>query len=187
MTRPVGSGCPLGRYVVCFRQASSSAFPLPRSWTCSTGRTTETTGRTTAATSAVSSGILFNLSERFVGRTAVMVMHPLPDLFGGQLPRRLGDCALTVQPLRLDRVEPRRLDRQVAHPDLAPALPLHPPVVRPEPAPDPLTEVPGGVVPDQHEHLLALGRESVTQPAQEVLGHLADRPALDEAQQHPPG
>src|SRR5262245_52781351 len=53
-----------------------------------------------------------------------MVVDPLLDLFRSQLARRLGDGALAVQPLRLDRVEPRRLDRQVAHPDLAPAIGL---------------------------------------------------------------
>src|SRR5690242_17136383 len=72
--------------------------------------------------SAGSSGIL---CEWLVRLAAVVFMDPLLDLRGGQLPLRLDDGALAVEPLRLDRVQPRRLDREVADPDLAPALSLH--------------------------------------------------------------
>src|SRR4029078_2982825 len=97
---------------------------------------------------------------------AIVVMDPLPAPRRRQLALRLGDGALAVQPFRLDRVEPRRLDRQPPHPDLAPARPLAPAVVLPAPAADALADVPGGVVPDQHEHALTLGGEARAQPAQ---------------------
>src|SRR5262249_28651538 len=108
-----------------------------------------------------------------------MAVDPLIDLFWGQFTRWLSDGWLAVHPIGLDRVEPRRLDRQVTDPDLAPALALDAPVVRPDPAPHPLADMPGRVVPDQHEDLLAFGREHPAQPTQVVLGHLADGPPLD--------
>ncbi len=116
-----------------------------------------------------------------------MLTDTLSGFLGRQRAFGLHDRLLLVCPLRLDRVPPRRLDRQIAHPDLAAAPTLDRAVVRPDPASHPLADVPGGVVPDQHEHLLPLGREPRTQPAQKVLGHLADGPALDEPQQHRPG
>src|SRR6478609_4832764 len=105
----------------------------------------------TSSISADSSGILCKWFVRF---RMVMLMHPLLDLVGAQLSIGLDDGALAMQPLRLDRVQPRRLDRQVAHPDLAAPLPLDLAVVCPDPAPHPLAGVPGRVVPDQHEHPL---------------------------------
>src|SRR5262245_53018565 len=113
-------------------------------------------------------------------------MDALLDLCGGQLAGRLNDRPLAVQPLRLDRVQPRRLDRQPTDADLAAALPLDLAVVRPDPAPYALADVPTGVVPDQHEDLLTLPGETRAQPVEEVLRHLADRSALHETQQHRP-
>jgi hypothetical protein len=72
-----------------------------------------------------------------------MLMHPFLDLLGAQLPIGLNDGAFAMQPLRLDRVQPRCLDRQVAHPDLAAPLPLDLAVVCPDPAPHLLDELNG--------------------------------------------
>ncbi len=91
------------------------------------------------------------------------VFRKVMDLFGA-LGRPMAVAAESALRLELangsqvvslpgdERVQPRRLHRQVAHPDLAAALPLSPAVVRPDPAPYPLADVPGRVVPDQHEH-----------------------------------
>ena len=46
-------------------------------------------------------------------------------------------------------------------------------------------DVPGGVVPDQRQHAHALGGEVPGDPEEEGPGHGADRPPLDEPQQHP--
>ncbi len=118
--------------------------------------------------------------------TVVVFMNPLFDFGGTQLPVGLDEGALAVRPLGLNRVQPRGLDRQVADPNRAAALALHPAVVRPGPTPYPLADMPGGIVPDRDGHALPLGRESLAQPTQEVLGHLADRPAFHETQQHRP-
>src|SRR5215472_11326285 len=69
--------------------------------------------------SAVSSGLL---CERLMGFAVVVIVDTLLDLRGAQLAGGLDDGALAVQPLRLDRVQPRRLDWQAAHTDLAAAL-----------------------------------------------------------------
>lgn len=58
----------------------------------------------------------------------VVFVDPLLHLRGAQLPLGLDDGALAVQPLGLDRVPPRCLDRQPAHTELAPPLTLHLPV-----------------------------------------------------------
>src|SRR5262245_61684993 len=76
------------------------------------------------AASAGSSDLLCEWVLRFA---VVVLMDALLDLGGGQLACGLDDGPLAVQPLRLDRVQPRRLDRQPAHPDLAPTLALGPP------------------------------------------------------------
>src|SRR5262245_44881605 len=111
-------------------------------------------------------------------RAAVIVIHPSPQFLGGKLARRLDDRPLAVHPLRPERVHPRRPHPPAAHPDLAAPFPLDPPVVRPEPPPPALADVPGGVIPDEHEPAPALGPEPRAQPPQVVLGHLADRPPL---------
>jgi hypothetical protein len=59
-------------------------------------------------------------------------------------------------------------------------------VVLPQPNLHLLADVPGGVVPDQRQNSDALGRELLGHPAEKGAGHRADRPPVDEAQQHPP-
>lgn len=50
-----------------------------------------------------------------------------------------------------------------------------------------LADVPGGIVPDHQQCLLALGSQSRTDPGQELLSHLADRPPRNATQQHATG
>src|ERR1043165_6165591 len=111
----------------------------------------------------------------------------IPDLSCGQRPIGFTDSFLAVLPLRLDRVEPRALDRQPTDQDADPTLLLGAAVVFLEPAAYPLADVPGGVIPDQQQRRLAFGGQLLTDPAQEVLGDLADRATVHETQQHPAG
>src|SRR5262249_26835505 len=128
--------------------------------------------------SAESSDLLF---EGFDVLAAVVGATPLLRLSRRQLPPRLGDVLLAMHPLGFDGVQPRTLDRQVAGQDPHPAAPLRPAVVRLDPRPHPLADVPGGVVPDEHQDLLPLRPQPPTHPAQEVLRHHADRPPLHDA------
>jgi len=136
------------------------------------------------ALSAGSSGLLF---KGFDLLTTVVIVDTVLDLLRCQPALGLHDGLLAVRPLRLDRVQPRRLDRQRAGDDPHPALGPRPPVVPLDPRPHPPTDVPGGVAPNQKQRRLALRPQPRTQPRQEILGHLADRPAVYEAQEHPAG
>src|SRR4051794_14078979 len=111
-------------------------------------------------------------------------MHPVHELVGRQRPLWLNDRPLAVQPAWLDRVEPRAFHRQPAHQDPDPAGALHRAVMRPNPRPHRSADVPGGVVPHQHPHALALRGEPAGTPGQKVGGDAADRATLDKAQQH---
>src|SRR5215831_2726910 len=91
--------------------------------------------------------------------TTVVVTDAVLDLLSRQQPLRLGHGPLTVSPLRLDRVEPRALYRQPAGHNPHPSLALGSAVVSPDPGPHPLTDMPGGVVPDQQQRRLPLRRQ----------------------------
>src|SRR5262245_1100218 len=136
------------------------------------------------ALSAGSSDLLF---KRLKLLRAEVITDPDCDLMGRQQAIWLHDRSLAVDPLRLDRVEPGALDGQATRHDPDTAFRLDPAIVCLDPGADPLADVPTRVVPDQQQRRLAFGRQAVTDPTQEVLRHLADRPALDKPQQHPVG
>src|SRR3954451_25030611 len=89
-----------------------------------------------------------------------------------------------MQPARLDRIEPGAFHRQPTHQDPDPAGALHRAVMRPNPRLHGPADVPGGIVPHQHPHALALRSEPAGTPGQKVRGDAADRAAFDKAQQH---
>src|SRR3954447_23152581 len=98
--------------------------------------------------SSPSAGSRDLLCERIDLLALEVLTDPLADLGRRQLPIRLQDRPLAVHPARLDRVEPRALDRQVTGHDPPPAVLLNPPVVRLDPGPHPLADVPTGIIPD---------------------------------------
>src|SRR5215208_598569 len=119
---------------------------------------------------------------RFVGAVKGRA-DPLGQVAGGQQAVGFDDPALAVDPLRLDRVQPRRLERQVAVDDPDPAAePLDGPIVLPDPGADRLADVPGGIVPDQQQGRLAGRLQLGTAPGQELGRDPADRPPVDEPQ-----
>src|SRR5262245_47106443 len=69
------------------------------------------------------------LLEVLVLRAAVIVTRPTLDLRRRQQPLRLDDRTLAVDPLRLDRIEPRTLARQWTDHDAQPTFTLRPAVV----------------------------------------------------------
>ena len=96
------------------------------------------------------------LVERFQGFASEVLMHSVHEFVGRQWPIRLDDGPLAVQPARLDGIEPGAFHRQPAHQDPHPAGALHRAVMRPNPRLHGSTDVPGGVVPHQHPHALAV-------------------------------
>jgi hypothetical protein len=106
------------------------------------------------------------------------------QLCGGQQAAGFDDRSLTVDPMRFEPIEPGAFDWQTAGEEAYPALPLHPLMVAPQPTAHLTTDGPGGIVPDHDQDLLALPRQSFTQPGQQGCGDMAHRPALDKAPPH---
>ncbi len=97
--------------------------------------------------------------------------HAVGHLLGTEQAGRLDTGALAVHPLGLNRVEPGTLDGQIARQDAHPLAPsLHGAVMRSDPGADGLTDVPGGVVPDQRPHGNAQRRQLGAAPVQELDG-----------------
>jgi hypothetical protein len=134
--------------------------------------------------SAGSSDLLF---KGLALLTTVVGAHSGLDFGGRQFALRLHDGLLAVHPFGLDRIQPGALGGQVAGHDPHAAVPLRLPVMGLDPGPHPLAGVPTGVVPDQQQGPLPFRGQASADPAQEVFRHLADRPAVHEAQQHPAG
>ncbi len=89
---------------------------------------------------------------------------------GGERAVGRDGAALAVDPLWLDRVEPRAFNRQAAGDDphaYSGGLDLA--VVDAEPGPDFLADVPGGVIPDQQQRRLPCRRQTLDAPRQEAL------------------
>ena len=61
---------------------------------------------------------------------------------------------------------------------------LHRLIVLAQPGSHLLTYVPGGVVPNQHQHMFALRLDLLAQPLQKIGGHLADRASCNKAEVH---
>src|SRR5215213_10438156 len=110
--------------------------------------------------------------------------HPLDQLVSTQQSLRFHDAPLAVRPLGLYGIQPRALLRQVAayDPYASFATFLHLPVVLAYPPPNLLACVPAGVVPHQHQNLLAHRFESLRAPRKEALRYGAHGTAVHEAQ-----
>src|SRR5579859_396753 len=115
--------------------------------------------------------------------TSKIATHPLGHFLARQEPRWFDDRPFTMDPLRLNRVQPRALRRQEARDDAHPlAFLLDLPVVLANPAPHRPAEVPGGVIPHQQPDRDVLLFQLPTAPLQELGGHPAHRTTRDEAQ-----
>ena len=123
----------------------------------------------------------------FMG-TTVGVGDAVGAFLDGEQAVGFEDAAFAVDPGGLDGVEPWTLDWQVAGDDAdAVTRLLDLAVVVSDPVTDEVADVPGGVVPDQEQRLLAVGVELAAAPVEVVDGDGADRPAIDEPQPHPVG
>ncbi len=90
-----------------------------------------------------------------------------------------------MHPFGFNRIEPGALGGQQARENadaLATVLDLL--VMGMKPGTDQLTAVPGGIVPDEHEHPLARLGKVLAAPVQELRGHCAHRSVLHKAQPH---
>lgn len=121
----------------------------------------------------------------------VVVTDTLGQMVGRQLGRRLDHCSLAgpPSPLWLDRVEPRTLAWQEARNELHPrfaysTLGKYPLVVSAYPVHHLTADMPGSIVPDEHQHPLALRSHILTHPFQVRRSDMAYWTTVHEAQQH---
>jgi hypothetical protein len=98
-----------------------------------------------------------------------------------QLPIRFRNRALAMDPFGLDPIEPGALNRQGTHHHATATGLLDVPVVRFEPGPHGLADVPRGVVPDQQQGGFAFGGQPRRQPREKPCRHRPPRPPIDEA------
>src|SRR5215211_223152 len=98
---------------------------------------------------------------------AVGIGDAIGELVDGEQAVGFEDAAFAVHPGRFDGVEPGALDGQVAgdDPDAVAAL-LDLAVVVTGPVADLLADVPGGVVPEQEQRLLASRLELAAAPVE---------------------
>ena len=116
-------------------------------------------------------------------RTTEDPAYPIRELVGSQQPVWLYHLSLAVYPLGLYDIEPRTLlGQQAAHYPHPLAAFLNSTVVRSEPAPDLLAEMPGSVLPDEDHDLLAKSFELLGTPLEESSRYGTDGPAVDESQ-----
>ena len=89
-----------------------------------------------------------------------------------------------MHPARFNRIEPGTFRRQpVGHHTDADAVAFHPLIVRAEPVTHGGACMPGGVIPDQEQGALALGRQLITTPTEELDGQVTHRLSGSEPQQ----
>src|SRR5215216_19975 len=110
--------------------------------------------------------------------------NSLDQFFSRKLSLRLDNSSLSMHPMRLNWIQPRTLDRQSLSKYSHPTFSLHPLVVLLDPSAHFLTFVPGGIVPDQHQHSLAFLSQLPTDPFKEVGRDLAYGAAFYKSQHH---
>jgi hypothetical protein len=118
-----------------------------------------------------------------VMRTTKDPTDPICELISTEQPLGLCDLAFAMNPLRLDCIEPRALGRQKArhypHPGFATTV-FDLAVVGDDPASHFMAAVPGGIVPDQKQGLLASLLEPPAAPLKKLRGYGTNRAAVDE-------
>ncbi len=115
--------------------------------------------------------------------TSEMVADTIPQLAGRQQPVRLTDFSLGMNPMGLNRIEPRTLDRQIATEETdAVSVLLDLLIVCAGPSTHRVADMPRGIIPNQQQDPLAVRFEFGTTPFEKLRRDAADRTALDKAQ-----
>ncbi len=136
------------------------------------------------ASSAYSRNLFDNGKRRFIGAAKVST-NTFSQLLSREQPIGFHNSLLRMDPLRLDRVEPRTFggqkEGQNAH---AFTLLLDLLVVFANPGTHHLAHMKGGVIPDEQPGGLALRLQPLATPLQKLGGNGADRTTGDEAKRH---
>jgi hypothetical protein len=110
-----------------------------------------------------------------------IAIHSVYDLRGGQHAVGLHDRPLAMDPMWFQRIEPGTFHWQAAGEEPHPAVPFHWLVMGAYPAAHFLANVPGGVIPNQHQDPRALSGYALDQPAEKRCGDVANGASLDKA------
>jgi hypothetical protein len=120
-------------------------------------------------------------------RATKIVADSLSGLLGSEFALRLHNGTLGVDPMRFNGVEPGTLDWEQAGQNAYPTLALGRSVMFFDPGLDPLTLVPGGVIPHQQQSLLPLTLQFLADPLKEGDAHLTYGTAIHKPQPYTPG
>src|SRR6266487_3865737 len=139
---------------------------------------------TPRAPSATSRELLCKMIDHL---TAKVVTDATLHFLSGEQTGRFNDGPFTMHPMRLNAVEPGTFGRQPARNDAHSRMALtlgcqHAAIVLLEPTAHFFTHVPGGVIPDEDQHALALALHLLAEPLQKSRRHMADGPTIDKAQ-----
>ena len=96
-----------------------------------------------------------------------ILANSLDQLFSRKLSLRLDNGSFPIYPMRLNRIQPRTLNRQPQGQYSHTAFSLHCFVVMLDPPAHFLALVPGGIVPDQYQHPLTFLTQLPTDPLDE--------------------
>lgn len=107
--------------------------------------------------------------------------NSLDQFFSRQLSLRLYYCSLTMYPVRLNWIQPWTFDRQSQGQYSHSSFLLHSLVVLLDPSTHCLTFVPGGIVPNEHQHPLAFFTQLPANPLKEICRYQTDRAAIYES------
>src|SRR5258706_2553417 len=121
--------------------------------------------------------------------TAKVVTDATFHFLSGEQTSWFNNGPFAMHPMRLNAVEPGAFGRQPARNDAHSRMALtlacqHAAIVLLEPTAHFLTDMPGGVIPDEDQHALALALHLLAEPLQKSRRHMADRPTIDKAQPH---
>lgn len=108
----------------------------------------------------------------------------LSCFFACEFPGGLGDGALAMHPFRFKTSEPWTLARPLAQQQATATIALDPLVLGLEPRPHVTAGVPGGMVPDHDQRLLAVVGQPFGQPPALLGGHVPDWTPRHEATAH---
>ena len=114
--------------------------------------------------------------------TAEVFTDALCNLCRHQLPVGLHDGRLRVPPTRLDVVEPRTRHREFTNHYAHPLPAASTPILLLHPSGDYIRHVPGGIISDDDEDVLAFLRYARAQPLEKLHRHVTQRPAFHKAE-----
>jgi hypothetical protein len=109
--------------------------------------------------------------------------HPRDHLHGGEQARGFDHGPLPMHPVRFKRIQPGTVDRQTPGHEAYSTGSLDLLMMRPDPGTDLWADVPGGMVPPQHQDPFPLGGQRLAETGETGRRDVAHGSAVDNASQ----